>query len=317
MSNTNGTLIERQAFIFNKQKYNMYDGPGVRSIIFFKGCPLRCKWCSNPEGLERKYQVMLKRNNCVNCGACVPVCPMGIHSMSAADMEHSVDRTIDCIGCGNCVEACNTSAISIMGEKATISELLAYIEEDRAFYDMSGGGVTLGGGEVSAQPEAAANLLMACKQEGINTAIETCGYARKETIMKLAQFTDLFLFDLKHINSDRHFALTGVRNETILNNLEALLHGRYNVKIRMPMLKEINSSEEEIKGLIDFLMPYKEYKNFKGIDLLPYHKLGVNKYNQLDMEYPIDGDPSLSDEELNRIEQWIKTFDFPVSVIRH
>ena len=152
---------------------------------------------------------------------------------------------------------------------------------------------------------------------GINTAIETCGYTRKENILKIAEFTDLFLFDIKHIDPDRHFELTGVRNEMILENLEELLHRRYNVKIRMPMLKGINDSEGEIRGVINFLMPYKGYKNFKGIDLLPYHKLGVNKYVQLGMDYPIDGDPSLTEEDLDRIEGWIREYDFPVSVIRH
>lgn len=316
MSDKNMNAIERKAFIFNKQKYNMYDGPGVRSLIFFKGCPLRCKWCSNPEGLERKYQIMLKPASCVSCGACVPVCPVGIHSISK-EGEHIIDRSIDCLGCGKCVEACMTSALKVAGEQQTISELLEYVEEDRAFYEQSGGGVTLGGGEVTSQPEAAINLLMACKQSGLNTAIETCGYTKKETILKFAEFVDLFLFDMKHIDPDRHLELTGVRNEMILENLQELLKKRHNVKIRMPMLKGINDSEAEIRGVVDFLMPYKDYKNFKGIDLLPYHKLGVNKYNQLGMDYPIEGDPSLSDEDLDRIEGWIKEYDFPVSVIRH
>lgn len=316
MSDNNRNVIERKAFIFNKQKYNMYDGPGVRTLIFFKGCPLRCKWCSNPEGLEKKYQIMLKPASCISCGACVPVCPVGIHSI-AEDGQHKIDRSIDCLGCGSCVESCLNSALKVAGEQHTISELLEYIEEDRAFYEQSGGGVTLGGGEVTAQPEAAANLLMVCKQVGINTAIETCGYAKKENLLKIAEFVDLFLFDIKHIDPDRHFELTGVRNEMILENLQELLHRRHHVKIRMPMLKGINDSEAEIRGVIDFLMPYKDYKNFEGIDLLPYHKLGVNKYVQLGMDYPIQGDPSLSDEDLDRIEGWIREYDFPVSVIRH
>ena len=309
-------VIERKAFIFNKQKYNMYDGPGVRTLIFFKGCPLRCKWCSNPEGLERKFQIMLKPTMCVSCGACVPVCPQKIHDISPQG-EHIIDHGIECIGCGACVEACNYDALKIAGEKVSISELLDYIEQDRAFYEQSGGGVTLGGGEVTSQPEAAINLLMACKQSGINTAIETCGYAKKETMMKFAEFVDLFLFDLKHIDPDRHFELTGVRNEMILENLEELIMKRQNVMVRMPMLKGINDSEAEIKGVIEFLMPFREFKNFQGIDLLPYHKLGVNKYLQLGMDYPIEGDPSLSDEDLAKIEGWIKEYDFPVSVIRH
>ena len=309
-------VIERKAFIFNKQKYNMYDGPGVRTLVFFKGCPLRCKWCSNPEGLERKYQIMFKPTTCVSCGSCVPVCPQKIHSISSSG-EHIIDRSIDCIGCGQCVEACIPDALKVSGEQVPISELLEYVEQDRAFYDQSGGGVTLGGGEVTAQPEAAINLLQACKQEGLHTAIETCGYTKKETILRFAEYVDLFLFDLKHIDPDRHFELTGVRNEMILENLEELIMKRNHVKVRMPMLKGINDSEAEIRGVIEFLKPFREFKNFEGIDLLPYHKLGVNKYVQLGMDYPIEGDPSLDDADLDRIEGWIREYDFPVSVIRH
>ncbi|KEI00837.1 choline TMA-lyase-activating enzyme [Clostridium botulinum] len=315
MSNGNLGVIERKARIFNIQKYNMYDGNGIRTLVFFQGCPLRCKWCANPEGMIKKYRVMFKSNLCINCGACVSACPVGIHTIS--NSKHVINRDIDCIGCKKCKEACLKSAISIVGETKTISELLRIIEEDRTFYEMSGGGVTLGGGEVLMQPEAATSLLMACKQEGINTAIETCGYTNKETILKVAEFTDLFLFDIKNINSDKHFKLTGVRNEQILENLEELLHRKYNVKIRMPLLKEINDSQNEIEKTMEFLIPYKDYKNFKGIDLLPYHKMGVNKYNQLGIEYPIKGDPSLSNEDLDRIEGWIKKYDLPVRVVRH
>lgn len=316
MSNKKTTIIERKGFIFNIQKYNMYDGPGVRTMVFFKGCPLRCKWCSNPEGLEGKYQVMFKSGSCIDCGACVPVCPVGIHRITKEE-KHVVNRSIDCLGCYKCKEVCTKAALSIAGEVKSVSELLEIIEEDVAFYDISGGGVTLGGGEVMMQPEFAANLLMVCKQEGINTAIETCGYAKLESMLQVAEFTDLFLYDLKYIDSEKHYQLTGVRNEQILENLKELLHRRYNVKIRMPLLKDVNDSQEEIKRAISFLMPYRDYKNFKGIDLLPYHKLGVNKYKQLGMEYQIEGELQLSNEALEIIEGWIREYDFPVSVIRH
>ncbi len=316
---SNGTLgvIERKATIFNIQKYNMYDGDGVRTLIFFQGCPLRCKWCANPEGMIKKNRVMFKSNLCVDCGACVSVCPAGIHTMNSVTLKHEVNNDIDCIGCGKCKDACIKSAISIVGEVKTISELLKIVEEDRTFYEVSGGGVTLGGGEVLMQPEAASSLLMACKQSGINTAIETCGYAKLESVLKVAEFTDLFLFDIKHINSDKHFQWTGVRNEQILENLKELLHRKYNVKIRMPLLKGVNDQREDIQKTMEFLKPYKDYRNFKGIDLLPYHKMGVNKYKQLGMEYPIKDDPSLTNEDLNRIEEWIKQYDLSAKVIRH
>ncbi|MCR4601389.1 MAG: choline TMA-lyase-activating enzyme [Clostridia bacterium] len=315
MAGSNGVL-ERKALIFNVQKYNVFDGPGVRTLVFFKGCPLRCKWCANPEGIHRKIQVMMKHNVCINCGKCVEVCPQHIHKMDK-DLKHYVDRNIECIGCRKCTEVCPARALEIMGEEKTISELLDVVLEDKMFYESSGGGVTIGGGECTAQPEACASLLNACKLAGVNTAIETCGYAKLEDLLKIAEFVDLFLFDIKQFNSDLHQQWTGVRNERILDNLKELLHRHYNVCVRMPLLKGVNSSREDIEGVIELLTPYKEDKNFKGINLLPYHKMGVGKYDQLDIEYPIEGDPSLSEEELDEIESWLSDKDFPVKVIRH
>jgi len=309
-------VIERKAQLFNIQKYNMYDGPGVRTLVFFQGCPLRCDWCSNPEGQLRGFQILFKKDQCTHCGGCVPVCPVGIHRMDATG-KHIVDRDINCIGCRKCEKACPESALAIVGESKTIAEIADIIEEDRPFYETSGGGATLGGGEVLSQPQAASSLLQVCKQRGINTAIETCGYARPEVIEKVADHVDLFLYDVKHMDSDKHHELTGVRNEMILENLKWLLDNRYNVKIRMPLLKGVNDGEPEILQLVEFLKPYQDLNNFKGVDLLPYHKMGVNKYNQLGWEYPIEGDPKLSEADLDRIEKCIRKYDFPVSVVRH
>lgn len=316
MGNEKASAIERQAIVFNIQKYNIYDGPGIRTIVFLKGCPLRCQWCSNPEGISQKYEVMYKENNCIDCHACVDVCPLGIHYIDE-EGNHQVRRDITCNGCKACVAVCPKAALNISGEAKTISELLEIIHEDDAFYDMSGGGVTLSGGECTAQPEAALALLKACKEDGINTAIETCGYTRMNRMLEIAEYVDLFLFDLKHMDPIRHNELTGVSNERILKNLQELLRLGHNIQIRMPMLKQVNCSRKEIQAVIDFLLPYKDYENFKGIDLLPYHKMGVAKYGQLGIEYPVEGDPSLSDEELDNIEEWIKEYDFPVQVIRH
>lgn len=319
MSNTKNGTIERKALVANVQKYNMHDGPGVRTLVFFKGCPLRCKWCSNPESLEKKFKVMYKRSSCVDCGACVPVCPEGIHSMSGINGTHVINYEIDCIGCRKCEAACPEQALSISGEMKTISELLEIIEEDRMFYDLSGGGVTVGGGDPLIQHDAVTNLLAACKQNGINTAVETSGYGRTEHLLQVAEFTDLFLFDIKHIDSQKHYELTGVRNDQILKNLKELLHGRYNVKIRMPLLKGLNDSSRDIQGVIDFLLPYRDCKNFKGVDLLPYHKLGVNKYKQLGMEYPLDGipDSSLDSEDMKKIETMFREHHLQAQVLSH
>jgi pyruvate formate lyase activating enzyme len=310
------TVIERKAQIFNIQKYNMYDGPGVRTMVFFQGCPLRCTWCSNPEGQLRRFQVLLKQAQCVDCGACVPVCPVNIHQMDPAG-HHVVDRAIECIGCRKCERACPKSALGIAGDQKSIAEIMDVVEEDRPFYETSGGGLTIGGGEVLAQPAAAASLLQACRQRGINTAIETCGYARPEVIAKVADNVDLFLYDIKHMDSDRHLALTGVRNEMILQNLTWLLENRYNVKIRMPLLKGVNDGLQEIRQLVEFLKPYQDLKNFKGVDLLPYHKMGVNKYDQLGWDYPVSGEPKLTESDLEQLENTIRNSGYPVTVIRH
>lgn len=318
MTTETGSILERKARIFNVQKYSIYDGPGVRTLIFFKGCPLRCKWCSNPEGLERKYQVMYKEDLCINCGNCIPVCPVQIHHFLGTESpRHKVSRNIDCVGCRKCESVCPKQALSIVGSDKTISEVMEIIQQDALFYHSSGGGVTLGGGEVTAQPEFATNLLTECKRMGIHTAIETSGYTKRDSLLKIAQFTDLFLYDIKQIDPERHYELTGVHNERILDNLTELIRRGYNVKVRMPLIRGLNDSEDTIRRTMEFLQPFKYYKNFLGIDLLPYHKLGINKYKQLDMQYPITEDLSFKEQELDKIEEFIKGYDLKVEVIRH
>lgn len=307
--------LERTARIFNVQKYNVHDGPGIRTIIFFKGCPLRCKWCSNPEGLKYEHQVMLKRNACINCGSCVPVCPKNIHYMENG--EHKVRRDIKCINCGKCEEACLQNAIEIRGEDKTITELIDIVNEDRDFYRMSGGGLTVGGGECTAQAESLISLLESAHIEGVNTAIETCGYTDIEKLKKIKEHVDLFLFDVKQMDPVKHKELTGVNNEPILSNLKYLLENGSRVRVRMPILKGVNDSFEEIKAVADFLEPYRFFKNFDGIDILPYHRYGVGKYDQLDMVYPMEGEFSLSEEDLDRIENWIREEDIDVNLVRH
>lgn len=316
MSTEMSGVLERKARIFNVQKYSIYDGPGIRTLIFFKGCPLRCKWCSNPEGLERKYQVMFMEDLCIHCGKCISVCPEKIHYWMEGS-RHKVNRRIDCRGCRRCESVCPRKALSIAGMDKTVSEVLKIIQQDALFYLSSGGGVTLGGGEVTTQPEFAANLLMECQQVGIHTAIETCGYAKPDALLMVARFTDLILFDIKNIDSDHHYELTGVRNERILDNLTELIDRGFNVKIRMPLIRGMNDSADILHRTLKFLLPFKTFKNFQGIDLLPYHKLGINKYKQLDLKYAITEDLSFKAEELDRIAEVIKDYNLNVNIVKH
>jgi pyruvate formate lyase activating enzyme len=319
----NSGLLERKARIFNIQKYSIYDGPGIRTLVFFKGCPLRCQWCSNPEGLVKKYQVMFKEKLCIDCGNCIPVCPLNIHyfldqaKLPAEGTRHRLNRSIDCSGCRKCEAICPKQALAVVGQDITISEALEIIRQDELFYLNSGGGVTLGGGDPAMQPEFAANLLMECRREGIHTAIETSGYAKLESLVMMAKFADLLLYDLKHIDSDRHLELAGVRNERILDNFKEMIRRGFATKVRMPLIKGLNSSEETMNKTIEFLKSFQSYRNFHGIDLLPYHKLGINKYRQLDMEYAITGDLSLNDEELDEIAKHFKDSGFQADIIRH
>lgn len=309
-------IPERKALVFNVQKYNTYDGPGVRTVVFFKGCPLRCMWCSNPESLEVGYTVMIKHDACTDCGMCVGACPQNIHQMQAG--KHRIDRSIACVGCMACVDACNAGALQIAGESRSIDDLLEVVMDDMEFYRHSGGGVTLGGGEVLLQPEAAIALLSACKASGINTAIETSGYAPKDRILAFAEYTDLFLYDIKQMDEEKHKHYTGVSNKQILENLRTLLDsGRYNVQIRLPFLAGINDDVQEVESICDFLAPYQHNKNFKGVHILPYHRFGVGKYQQVDKEYRLPGDPSVSEEIIARAESQFKARGIEVRTIRH
>lgn len=263
---------------------------------------------------------MFKSNLCIDCGRCASGCPAHIHRLQDlpdGSRRHQINHEVDCIGCRTCEKVCPNRAISIAGEDKTISEVMKVIEEDMTFYKVSGGGVTLGGGEVLAQPEFAVELLKKCKRSGIHCAIETSGFASLDVILRVAAFTDLFLYDIKQIDSDKHDAFTGVYNEQILENLRELICRGYPVKVRMPLIKGVNEDKITISDTIKFLDHFKSRKNFLGVDLLPYHKLGVGKYEQIGKTYFTAEDRSLSEEDISRIEASFKSGGFPVKVIRH
>ncbi|MHC1749688.1 MAG: choline TMA-lyase-activating enzyme [Cellulosilyticaceae bacterium] len=312
--------LDKKGKIFNIQKFSIYDGMGIRTLVFLKGCPLRCKWCSNPEGLSAKYQIMYLADKCVSCGKCQEVCPTGIHKMSTnqdGQLVHTVDRTIDCINCGKCEAVCHQEAVRVVGKEVTVREVLDVIVQDKDFYWSSGGGVTIGGGEMTMQGEFAAEILKQCKKQAIHTAVETCGHTNWSTYELLAPYTDLFLYDIKHIDTDLHKQLVGVNNDKILSNLENLFKIGANVVVRMPLIKGYNDSIEALVGAMEFIKRVSAGHNLKGIEILPYHKLGITKYTQLDMQYGIENDPGYTPEELEKLNKFISQFDLPIKVIKH
>lgn len=302
------------ANIFNIQKFSIYDGPGIRTLVFFKGCPLHCLWCANPEGKSHAPCTLLNRDLCVSCGLCATVCEASLHKLENG--THKMDSE-KCHACGKCVAACPQRAIRLCGQKMTTGDIMAVILEDEIFYKTSGGGVTLGGGEPLAQPEAALELLKECKKAGLHTAIETCGHAAPEAIREIAQYTDLFLYDLKHMDSEQHNKLTGVGNQLILQNLAWLLDNGFKTRVRMPLVSGCNADMAEMRERVNFLARWRDCENFLGVDLLPYHKLGLHKYAQLNERYTLDEEATVGDDFLNTASSLFAKHGITASIIRH
>ncbi|VDY63347.1 4-hydroxyphenylacetate decarboxylase activating enzyme [Shimwellia blattae] len=286
---------------------------------FFKGCNLRCPWCANPEGLTQQFQVMFSHDKCINCGECASVCPAGVHTQVAENgvMKHVVDRSKTCVGCRKCEEICTRRALDIMGRDVTVSELMEIIMQDYDFYISSGGGVTIGGGEMSLQTDFAVALFSECKKMMINTAVETQGTTPLANYQKLAPVTDTFLFDLKQIDSEQHKGMLGIGNEGIRRNLEWLVDSGASVIVRMPLIRGYNDSFDAITGAITYVQKLAKRGNIRRIDILPYHQLGRKKYERLDMPYPVSGDPSYAPQELDQLEAFFRQFDFDIRLVRH
>lgn len=312
-------ISELKGRIFNIQKYSIYDGEGIRTLIFLKGCNIRCDWCANPEGISSDFQVMYSADKCVDCGKCVSVCPAGVHHMENQNgvNKHIVDRNLDCIGCRKCEDVCITGALDIMGKDVTVAEIMEIIMQDYDFYLSSGGGVTLGGGELSLQSDFACALLTECKKMMINTAIETNGTTNISNYKKLIKCTDLFLFDIKHMDSAAHKVLFGIGNEGVLRNLNFLVESGANVVVRMPLIRGYNDSYDAITLAIQHTISLAKKGNVLRIDILPYHQFGKSKYEKLDMIYPIKKNIGYSKVELDQLEAFFGGFDFEIRLVRH
>ena len=251
------------------QRFCMHDGPGIRTTLFLKGCPLRCKWCHNPETQSENTELLYYEKKCIGCKLCGS-CSQDVHLFSE---NHTVKRNL-CINCGKCISACPTNALELSGKDYTVDELLDIIIKDLAFYE-NDGGVTLSGGEPFLQKDETIALLKACKNAGINTAVETCGYFSADILRELTSLVDLMLWDIKDTNSKRHKDYTGKDNEKIINNLILADSVGIKTRIRCILVNGVNTDTEHYKGVIEI---FKRLKNCEGVELLPYHSLGGTKY---------------------------------------
>jgi pyruvate formate lyase activating enzyme len=261
--------------VFDVQKYSINDGPGIRTTVFFKGCPLKCYWCHNPESQKREAEVFFKKSHCTLCGNCVAVCPTGACSVS--EIGVLINRK-KCMACGKCAEACPGGARRIVGRHMTVDMVMQEVLTDRVFYKNSGGGVTLSGGEPTAQPAFALAILQKCKEADLHTALDTCGYTRWTILEKLLEFTDLVLYDLKCMGVDKHRGATGKSNDIILENARRVAR-RKPMRVRAPIIGGFNSSAHEVRAICRFA---KTELDPAGIDLHEYNRMGENKYEWLD-----------------------------------
>ena len=265
----------KTGIIFDIKKYAIHDGPGIRTTVFFKGCPLSCWWCHNPESIALNPELSYRKNKCKACFTCVDTCPE--NAISKRKKCISIDRE-KCTLCEVCVHACPSGALEIIGKKMTIKEVMKEIEKDIPFYDESNGGVTFSGGEPLMQVDFLNSLLEKCKAMDIHTAVDTSGFASFEIIDRIIDKVDLFLYDLKIIDDEKHKKYTGVSNEQILNNLKRLTQKDSNINIRIPLIPGINNSEDDINKFAQFIL---SLKTIGKINLLSYHQGGKAKRNRM------------------------------------
>ena len=277
--------------IFNIQKFCLHDGPGIRTTVFFKGCNLRCKWCANPESQKSTRQLTLDKNKCTGCGACIAACPQNARTMEEGFPK--VNAAL-CKRCGACLDACPGGAIALEGKFVDTEQVLAEVRKDKVFYDRSGGGVTLSGGEVLLKLPFARELARRLHQEGIRVAVETAGVAKEERFRALLKEVDYVMMDLKHYDSAAHRAGTGRGNEQVLANLRILRDSGVPFLVRIPVIPGFNDNIEDAAAFARLL---KEMDIFK-VQLLPFHRLGCHKYELLGLAYDYADTPSMQVEEL-------------------
>lgn len=299
-----------KGMIFNIQRYSIHDGPGIRTTVFLKGCPLRCIWCQNPESHLNKPQIFYNSDTCTGCGKCVSVCPKKAVDTQGGKVK--TDRAI-CDGCGTCVDVCPTESRILMGKGVTAEYVFREVKKDKIFYENSGGGVTLSGGEPLMQPKFAASILSLCKEDGIHTAIDTSGYATWEVIKEVFEYVDLVLFDFKEIDSRRHESITGVPNALILENAKRICREfRIPFFARIPVIPTCNDSIENMEAIAKFIS--NELGRQVRVFLLPYHRLGEVKYLRLEVTGRTFSTDTPSEEHMEQIKRIFESYGLDTQV---
>ena len=296
------------ALIANIQGYSIHDGPGIRTVVFLKGCPLRCRWCANPENLLDRVRVGFLANLCKHCGRCAKVCPQGA---ILPDADRRIDRE-KCDECAKCVEACFYGALIRYGKGMTAEEVFDQVRRDKIFYDSSGGGVTVSGGEPLTHADFVAELFALCRGEGIHTCVETCGCVPQAAFEKVLSLTDTFYFDLKLMDSEMHREYTGQGNDQILSNARFLAEKGADILFRQPLIPGVNSPEENVKATAAFIRSLG--REDLALQLIPYHRMGTSKYAALDIPYTLEDMKPMAAEEVEVVRALYESCGVPCTV---
>ncbi len=283
--------------IFNIQRFSINDGPGIRTTVFLKGCPLRCRWCHNPESISEEKEIVLRGERCIRCGACLEVC---MNRAVHWEGDSIVTEREHCVRCGKCIEVCRTEARSFAGREVTTEFILDEVLKDVVFYDQSGGGVTFSGGEPFLQHEFLISMLQGCKDRNIHTVVDTSGFTSPDILQRANDFIDLFLFDVKILDHKEHQKYTGVSPQLIHSNLRKLACWGKEIIVRVPLIPSLNDSMTAIRRIGEFVVSLKKIKE---IHILPYHQTGIGKYHSLGKKYLFKEDHTINDETIEEIQR--------------